>query len=156
MVTQIEKKTGSDVLITNVKELVTDDVCQALIRLLPSDFTEETITGHLVQENDLVLLVMPQDIQAPKGRLILPQVQTIRDLLDHKCIIQSCTSDTLDAALSALSKPPKLIITDSQVFPLVYEKKAGGKSVDLILRTIRKIQRGHPIFHKKVQRLLIS
>lgn len=52
VVTQIEKKTGSDVLITNVKELVTDDVCQALIRLLPSDFTEETITGHLVQEND--------------------------------------------------------------------------------------------------------
>ena len=123
VVTQIEKKTGSDVLIANVKELVTDDVRQALIRLLPSDFTEETITGHLVQENDLVLLVMPQDIQAPKGRLILPQVQTIRDLLDHKCIIQSCTSDTIDAALSALSKPPKLIITDSQVFPLVYEKK---------------------------------
>ena len=115
-------KTSSDVLIANVKELVTDDVRQALIRLLPSDFTEETITGHLVQENDLVLLVMPQDIQAPKGSLILPQVQTIRDLLDHKCIIQSCTSDTIDAALSALSKPPKLIITDSQVFPLVYEK----------------------------------
>lgn len=66
---------------------------------------------------------MPQDIQAPKGRLILPQVQTIRDLLDHKCIVQSCTSDTLDAALSTLAKPPKLIITDSQVFPLVYEKK---------------------------------
>ena len=117
------KKTGNDVLILDVKELVTDDVRQALIRLLPSDLTQETITGHLVHLNDLVLLVMPQDIQAPKGRLILPQVQTIRDLLDHKCIIQSCTSDTIDAALSALSKPPKLIITDSQVFPFVYGKK---------------------------------
>ena len=70
-----------------------------------------------------MLLVMPQDIQAPKGRLILPQVQTIRDLLDKKCIVVSSTADKLPQALSALSKPPKLIITDSQVFPLVYSLK---------------------------------
>ena len=99
------------------------DVIEAVIRQMPEDYEKKSVTGGLVSDGDVVLLVMPQDIQAPKGRLILPQVQTIRDLLDHKCIIQSCTSDTLDAALSALSKPPKLIITDSQVFPLVYEKK---------------------------------
>lgn len=124
VIQQLERRTGSEVLLLNaLRDKVADAVRQALIRLLPSDFTEETITGHLVEEHDLVLLVMPQDIQAPKGRLILPQVQTIRDLLDHKCIVQSCTVDTMDSAFAALAKPPKLIITDSQVFPMVYEKK---------------------------------
>lgn len=121
---QIKRKIGNDVLVLDAaRDQITETIRQALIRLLPCELTQETITGHLVSPHDLVLLVMPQDLQAPKGRLILPQVQTIRDLLDHKCIVQSCTSDTLDAALSTLAKPPKLIITDSQVFPLVYEKK---------------------------------
>lgn len=124
VIQQMERRTGSEVLLLNaLRDKAVDAVRQALIRLLPSDFTEETITGHLVEAHDLVLLVMPQDIQAPKGRLILPQVQTIRDLLDHKCIVQSCTVDTMDSAFAALAKPPKLIITDSQVFPMVYEKK---------------------------------
>lgn len=124
VIQQLERRTSSEVLLLNaLRDKAVDAVRQALIRLLPSDFTEETITGHLVEEHDLVLLVMPQDIQAPKGRLILPQVQTIRDLLDHKCIVQSCTVDTMDSAFAALAKPPKLIITDSQVFPIVYEKK---------------------------------
>ena len=121
---RIKRKIGNDVLVLDAaRDQITETIRQALIRLLPCELTQETITGHLVSPHDLVLLVMPQDIQAPKGRLILPQVQTIRDLLDHKCIVQSCTSDTLDAALSTLAKPPKLIITDSQVFSLVYEKK---------------------------------
>ena len=90
---------------------------------MPDDYGEETITGALVEEGDLVLLVMPQDIQAPKGRLILPQVQTIRDLLDHKCLVMSCTTDKLEDTLAALARPPKLIITDSQVFRTVYDKK---------------------------------
>jgi [FeFe] hydrogenase H-cluster maturation GTPase HydF len=96
---------------------------ERLIRSLPEDYEKPDIVGHLVQPKDLVLLVMPQDIQAPKGRLILPQVQTIRDLLDHKALVVSCTTDCLDATLSALAYPPKLIITDSQVFKTVYEKK---------------------------------
>lgn len=121
---RIKRKIGNDVLVLDAaRDQITETIRQALIRLLPCELTQETITGHLVSPHDLVLLVMPQDLQAPKGRLILPQVQTIRDLLDHKCIVQSCTSDTLDVALSTLAKPPKLIITDSQVFPLVYEKK---------------------------------
>ena len=90
---------------------------------MPDDYGEETITGALVEEGDLVLLVMPQDIQVPKGRLILPQVQTIRDLLDHKCLVMSCTTDKLGDTLAALARPPKLIITDSQVFRTVYDKK---------------------------------
>ena len=99
------------------------DVIEAVIRQLPEDFEKETITGGLVSDGDTVLLVMPQDIQAPKGRLILPQVQTIRDLLDNRCVLLCVTTDKLDAGLAALAAPPKLIITDSQAFPQVYAKK---------------------------------
>ena len=94
-----------------------------IIRRIPKDFGSESITGSLVKEDDVVLLVMPQDIQAPKGRLILPQVQTIRDLLDNKCIVISCTTDKINNALTSLKNPPKLIITDSQAFKEVYEIK---------------------------------
>jgi len=100
-----------------------DKVKEALARKLPEDFGARSITGDLVQEDDVVMLVMPQDIQAPKGRLILPQVQTIRELLDKKCIVMSVTTDKMVQALSQLKQPPKLIITDSQVFKTVYEQK---------------------------------
>lgn len=120
----IEKKTGvRPLLVSALKNMGIGDMKEALIRLLPEDYGMETITGDLVEEGDLVLLVMPQDIQAPKGRLILPQVQTIRDLLDKKCLVMSVTTDQLDASLAVMAKPPKLIITDSQVFKTVYEKK---------------------------------
>ncbi len=81
------------------------------------------IVTDYVCPNDVVMLVMPQDIQAPKGRLILPQVQTIRDLLDHKCITVCTTKDTFEQSLSTLKEPPKLIITDSQIFDYVYAHK---------------------------------
>ena len=100
-----------------------DNIREAILRKLPQDYDAKDITGNLVQENDIVLLVMPQDIQAPKGRLILPQVQTIRELLDKKCIVISCTADKVTQALASLLSPPKLIITDSQVFSEVYKVK---------------------------------
>ncbi|WP_291528913.1 [FeFe] hydrogenase H-cluster maturation GTPase HydF [Bacteroides sp. UBA939] len=100
-----------------------EDIYRAILKNLPADFGGQTITGNLVKEGDVVLLVMPQDIQAPKGRLILPQVQTIRELLDKKCLIMSCTTDKLEDTLCALASPPKLIITDSQVFHTVYRQK---------------------------------
>lgn len=96
---------------------------QEIIRQAPDDFWNLSITGSLAQPGDLILLVMPQDLQAPKGRLILPQVQTIRELLDKKCSVMSCTVDCLDTTLAALSRPPKLIITDSQAFPAVWKGK---------------------------------
>lgn len=98
-------------------------VRRSIMEHLPEDFDAQDITGGLVGEGDLVLLVMPQDIQAPKGRLILPQVQTIRELLDKKCLVMSCTTDKLSDTLHALAYPPKLIITDSQAFKVVYEQK---------------------------------
>ena len=100
-----------------------EEIREAILRKLPEDYDSRDITGNLVQENDIVLLVMPQDVQAPKGRLILPQVQTIRELLDKKCIVVSSTVNKLPQALAALSNPPKLIITDSQVFSAVFEIK---------------------------------
>lgn len=104
-------------------EGVTERLRLLLLRLLPETLFARSIASHLVEPGDTVLLVMPQDIQAPKGRLILPQVQTIRDLLDGSCVVISVTADRIDSALAALKEPPALIITDSQVFPLVYQKK---------------------------------
>ena len=110
-------------LVSAKEEIGIEQIRQAILEKLPSDFGQQSITGELTAENDLVLLVMPQDIQAPKGRLILPQVQTIRELLDKKCLVVSCTTDKLTETLQALARPPKLIITDSQVFKAVYEQK---------------------------------
>lgn len=84
---------------------------------------ERTILGNMVKEGDVVLLVMPQDKQAPKGRLILPQAQTIRELLERKCITTCCVPESMSEAIGKLSAAPDLIITDSQVFDLVYGNK---------------------------------
>ena len=100
-----------------------DLVKEALVRNMPENFELPYITGDLVSEGDVVMLVMPQDAQAPKGRLILPQVQTTRELLDKKSVIISVTPDKMKNALDQLKNPPKLIITDSQVFKTVYESK---------------------------------
>ena len=121
---RIKETFGSQPIPVSAKEKTGIELIrQAILEKLPEDFDQQSIAGNLVTEGDLVLLVMPQDIQAPKGRLILPQVQTIRELLDKKCLIMSCTTDKLRETLQALSRPPKLIITDSQVFKTVYEQK---------------------------------
>lgn len=99
------------------------DLRAQVAEALPDACDHCSILGELVMEGDLVLLVMPQDIQAPTGRLILPQVQTIRELLDRKCLVMSVTTDKLDEALETMKKPPALIVTDSQVFEVVYAKK---------------------------------
>lgn len=124
LATYIEEECKIRPLLVSAKEEIgIGQIRQAILEKLPSDFGQQSITGELTAENDLVLLVMPQDIQAPKGRLILPQVQTIRELLDKKCLVVSCTTDKLTETLQALARPPKLIITDSQVFKAVYEQK---------------------------------
>ena len=92
----------------------------AIIEAMPQDFGQQLITGNLVSENDTVVLVMPQDAQAPKGRLIMPQVQTLRELMDKKAIALCCTPENLQQTLNLMTNTPKLIITDSQVFGRVY------------------------------------
>lgn len=121
---QIKASCGQPPIIVSAKDSTgIEAIHRAILEKLPADFGEQTITGNLVAEGDVVVLVMPQDIQAPKGRLILPQVQTIRELLDKKCLVMSCTTDKLKDTLCALANPPQLIITDSQVFHTVYEQK---------------------------------
>lgn len=100
-----------------------DSLRRALIDLTHREEGKRYITGNLCGEGDLVLLVMPQDPQAPEGRLILPQVQTIRELLDKKCLIMSCTTEKFQQTLAALRYPPKLIITDSQVYKVIFDQK---------------------------------
>lgn len=122
--TLIEKETGiTPLIVSALKKEGIDKMKEELIRLVPESFGAQSITGDLVNEGDTVLLVMPQNIQAPKGRLILPQVQTIRDLLDKKCIVISVTTDKMEQALAGLCRPPELIITDSQEFKAVFEMK---------------------------------
>ena len=105
---------------------------------VPESVRRERIINDLVRPGDVVMLVMPQDIQAPKGRLILPQVQTIRELLDGKCTVVCVTADGMDQALAILPSLPEaslnettrqipaVIITDSQCFELVYKRKPIG------------------------------
>ena len=124
LISYIKEKTGKQALTVSAKTGAgIEAVREELARLVPENYGERLITGDFVTEEDFVLLVMPQDIQAPKGRLILPQVQTLRELLDKKCLVMSVTTDKLLPALAALKEPPKLIITDSQVFGYVYEHK---------------------------------
>lgn len=106
----VNKKINIDILIETIKNNISKE-------------DEISIVGHIIKEDDIVLLVMPQDIQAPKGRLILPQVQTIRDILDNKAIVIGATFDKFENALKSLNKPPKVIITDSQVFKEVEKLK---------------------------------
>ena len=124
----ISKKLEDDLKIKPILTSAVDKkgielIREELIRLLPEDYFMRSITGKIVKDGDTVLLVMPQDIQAPKGRLILPQVQTIRDLLDNKCLVLCSTADTMESMISKLVSPPDLIITDSQIFGDVYAKK---------------------------------
>lgn len=120
----IKKKTGKEVCcVSSVTGEGMSELKELLISHIPENYGNGTILGNLAAAGDLVMLVMPQDIQAPKGRLILPQVQTLRELLDRKCLTMSVTTDRFVPALEALAYPPKLIITDSQAFSYVYEHK---------------------------------
>ena len=100
---------------------------EALVRLLPDDFVNTPkIAGDLVPEKSTVILVVPIDKEAPKGRLILPQVQTIRDLLDSNCMPYVVKETELKDALDNLKTPPALVITDSQAFKKVAEIVPGN------------------------------
>jgi [FeFe] hydrogenase H-cluster maturation GTPase HydF len=90
---------------------------EALLDLAPADFIDSpAIVGDLVGAGELAVLVVPIDKEAPKGRLILPQVQTIRDLLDSDALCMVVKERELRTALERLKIPPKLVVTDSQAF----------------------------------------
>lgn len=119
----IAKRLGCDVIpISALHGSGINLVRTTMAGLLP-DSRDQSLTGNLARSGDTVMLVMPQDPQAPKGRLILPQVQTLRNLMDKGCIAVCCGTNDIDRTLASLREPPRLIITDSQVFDVVEEKK---------------------------------
>ena len=118
----IEKRCGlKPICISSLTGEGLEELRAALLRLTSQQ--EQLLTEGFCEAGDTVLLVMPQDEQAPKGRLIKPQVQTIRELLDRGCNALCCTAEGMESALKALADAPRLIITDSQVFDRVYQLK---------------------------------
>lgn len=121
---KVEIPDYKNVLYTSVKD---DDNLvfkfkDALVRLLPDDFVNSPkIAGDLVPPQGTVILVIPIDKEAPKGRIILPQVQTIRDLLDSDCLSYVVKETELKQAIENLKTPPALVVTDSQAFKQVSE-----------------------------------
>lgn len=113
-----------NVLYTSVKddENLVFKFKDALVKLLPDDFVNSPkIVGDLVPPKSTVILVIPIDKEAPKGRIILPQVQTIRDLLDSDCLSYVVKETELKQAIENLKYPPALVVTDSQAFRQVSE-----------------------------------
>lgn len=101
---------------------IIDKFKEKLIKILPEDFIKSPkIVGDLIEEKSTVILVIPIDKEAPKGRIILPQVQTLRDLLDSNCISMVVKESELKNALDKLKVPPSLVVTDSQAFKTVSE-----------------------------------
>jgi len=95
-----------------------EEVIQSLQRSMPETaYRKTTLVGDLISYGDVVLLITPIDIEAPEGRMILPQVQVIRDVLDHDGIVSICKEREVDSFFRKMDPKPVLVITDSQVFP---------------------------------------
>lgn len=107
--------------VSAIKNQGFDIFLEELLKFKPKK--EEILFDGLVEKKDLVLLVIPQDIAAPKNRLILPQVQAIRELLDKNAMVMMVKLEELSDILLILNKKPNLIVADSSVFLEVYEKK---------------------------------
>ena len=110
---------GSADFISKAKRL---ELLDLLGGLTPLDVEgDQTLLQGLVEEGDTIILVCPIDSAAPKGRLILPQVQTIREILDYKGLALVCQTEELPAMINSLKYPPKMVICDSQAFDRVDE-----------------------------------
>lgn len=112
------------ILLSSVKtdDLIVFKIKELLVKLLPEDFVNSPkIVGDLIPQGSTVILVIPIDKEAPKGRIILPQVQTLRDLLDNNCVSVVVKESELKSAIDNLKIAPSLVVTDSQVFKNVSE-----------------------------------
>ena len=112
------------ILLSSVKtdDLIVFKIKELLVKLLPEDFVNSPkIVGDLIPQGSTVILVIPIDKEAPKGRIILPQVQTLRDLLDNNCVSIVVKESELKSAIDNLKIAPSLVVTDSQAFKNVSE-----------------------------------
>ena len=104
-------------LSATTQDNITDEFVSALVKIVPDDFVNPpSILGDKLEKSDIVILVTPIDKEAPKGRLILPQVQTIRDILDNQCSCIVTQVDNLEQVINSLKIKPKMVVTDSQAF----------------------------------------
>lgn len=118
-----EKKLGIDFIQLSTENSFNVDILKKeIVEKSPKFIEGEILIGDKIKAGDKILLVAPQDIQAPKGRLILPQVQVLRDILDFGGIPVMTTLNQLEEALKIFNGKPDLVITDSQVFKTVNEK----------------------------------
>lgn len=117
------------ILISALDKSYRAELLSAIVLNAPTDFEIPTLVGDLFNPGARIVLVMPQDLQAPKGRLILPQVQVMRDILDNGGLFFAATKDKLPQLLASLKESPDLVITDSQFFAEV--NKLLPKSVPL-------------------------
>lgn len=119
---KVKRELGCEISkVTTSKEESIQTIKNKIIEYAPKIVVEEKLIGDKIKIGDKILLVAPQDIQAPKGRLILPQVQVIRDILDNGGIPTVVTLDNLKEGLAIFQGKPDLVITDSQVFKTVDE-----------------------------------
>ena len=119
---KVKRELGCEISkITTSREESIQTIKNKIIEYAPKIVVEEKLIGDKIKIGDKILLVAPQDIQAPKGRLILPQVQVIRDILDNGGIPTVVTLDNLKEGLAIFQGKPDLVITDSQVFKTVDE-----------------------------------
>lgn len=121
MIEEIEKQYNTTVLKvsqhnSNAQNLLLDAIRSALPE---TAYTPKSLLGDVVNAGDTIVLVTPIDSSAPEGRMILPQVQTIRDILDNECIAIVCKETHLEQQLKQMATPPALVVTDSQVFKYV-------------------------------------
>lgn len=119
---KVKRELGCEISkVTTSREESIQTIKNKIIEYAPKIVVEEKLIGDKIKIGDKILLVAPQDIQAPKGRLILPQVQVIRDILDNGGIPTVVTLDNLKEGLAIFQWQPDLVITDSQVFKTVDE-----------------------------------
>jgi len=118
---EIEHRYESNVLVVSDKDVDSQTLLLDAIRssLPETAYVHKSLLGSVINPGKTIVLVTPIDSSAPEGRMILPQVQTIRDILDNDCIAVVCKETQLEQQLAAMKHPPSLVVTDSQAFAYV-------------------------------------
>ena len=121
MIEKIEKHYSTTILKVSQHNSDAQNILLDAIRsaLPETAYTPKSLLGDVINTGDTIVLVTPIDSSAPEGRMILPQVQTIRDILDNECIAIVCKETHLEQQLKQMATPPALVVTDSQVFKYV-------------------------------------
>lgn len=118
-ITPVEAKADNEISVSAAKKININELKEMIAAAAGSEIEKRRIIGDILDEGDLLVLVTPIDAAAPKGRMILPQVQTLRDILDAGATAVFTKEFQLEETLKKLAVPPKMVITDSQAFGMV-------------------------------------